>query len=214
MGTLSCVVSPPPPGLTLEPPEVSSADDGKTATCIPAAPRGLSLLRYRRQMDSTATCACLPASLPAAPSPCDRLPGLTLEPPEVSSADGEYGYLLTGSPFSWIDFSFGATGTLPMHAFTGLPPTLTVQVPQLPFLQLVGTCEQKQVRSTVRIYLGASGACSVRTWMPNFLHAANIDEPSPTLHCLPPAVSLTWPILTAACRSGREAAMERADSGC
>ena len=134
----------------------------------------------------------------------------------MSSADGEYGYLLTGSPFSWIDFSFGATGTLPMHAFTGLPPTLTVQVPQLPFLQLVGTCKKSNRRETktgeeygAYLFRRLGRVFALRTWMPNFLHAANIDEPSPTLHCLPPAVSLTWPMLTAACRSGREAVMER-----
>lgn len=37
------------------------------------------------------------------------------------------------------DFSLGAGGTLATHARNRLPPTLTVHVPQSPFLQLVGT---------------------------------------------------------------------------
>ena len=65
-------------------------------------------------------------------------------------------YLLTGSPFSITDFSFGAGGTLPTHAFTALPPTLTVHVPQSPFLQLV------------------------LTLIPSFLHAAIMELPAAT----------------------------------
>jgi len=43
---------------------------------------------------------------------------------------------LTTRPFSCKLFNLGSGGTLPTHAFTRVPPTLIVQEPQSPFLQL------------------------------------------------------------------------------
>ena len=63
-----------------------------------------------------------------------------------------------------------------MHALIALPPHLTVHVPQFPLLHEVGT------------------------FMPSFLHAAIMLLPSPTLHDLPPFVSLTCPMVMEADR--------------
>lgn len=45
----------------------------------------------------------------------------------------------TASPFSIIDFNLGTGGTFATQALYLTPPTVTVQVPHSPFLQLKGT---------------------------------------------------------------------------
>eukprot|EP00631_Chrysoreinhardia_giraudii_P004016 CAMPEP_0197415806 /NCGR_PEP_ID=MMETSP1170-20131217/2239_1 /TAXON_ID=54406 /ORGANISM="Sarcinochrysis sp, Strain CCMP770" /LENGTH=153 /DNA_ID=CAMNT_0042942647 /DNA_START=51 /DNA_END=509 /DNA_ORIENTATION=- len=75
---------------------------------------------------------------------------------------------LTGRPFSATDLSLGAGGTLPTQARICLPPTMTVQVPQSPFLQFVGTLR------------------------PSFRQAASIDDPAGTSTRRPFAVNGVW----------------------
>ena len=87
----------------------------------------------------------------------------------VASESTHVSWELFGSGAAHL--SLGAGGTLPMHALSDLPPTLTVHVPQSPFLQLVFTLS------------------------PSFLHAAISEEFSPTLTDLAPLVSFTCAIV-------------------
>ena len=52
--------------------------------------------------------------------------------------------------------SFGAGGTLPTQLFWSLPATLTVHVPQSPFLQLVGTFIPSALHALSKLLPGAN----------------------------------------------------------